>query len=89
MQDQERHPKFIHNKMFLLSGVVSLLNWTRRMEKTALSAKSVPIYVIIRSQLAQGPHPSHEAYHRTHELVEILLLVMISLPASVNNFDVS
>ena len=60
------------------------------MKKTALSAKSVPSdIIIIRSQLAQGPHHSHEVYHLTHELVEILLLVMIGLPASVNNFDVS
>ena len=33
------------------------------MTKTALLAKSVPSDVIVRSQLAQGPHPSHEAYH--------------------------
>ena len=59
------------------------------MKKTTLPATSVPSdVIIIRSQLAQGPHPSHEAYYLTHELIE-LLLVMISLPASVNNFDVS
>ena len=35
--------------------------------------KSVPSdVIIIRSQPAQGRHPSHEAYYLTHELVYIV-----------------